>query len=344
MNSPRFAAAQPRRLHQADKDHRDGIRRLPAQGAGARETRGVFMDWRDRLALRSRRQADYAWTVLARVLSCGKGSRASITGNPCERGGRLYAAPASISSGRIEDEKAFLELSAGASALAVVARVVDRTAARRSVRLPVVGLRRHAYPVAPVQERAREARRQVYSHNSGRSAAQGRARRGAASKDSPMILVNVGGRPWTSEGFRASWGKACKKAGIVKVTFNDLRGTAVTRLALVGCSEAEIVTITGHSFATCARSSTSIICTAIRRSPRAPSASSKGLCARADRGQPEQNLQNDLQTVCNSNNKRRGAGPNGCLSWIHIEPCAALLSQLFRQIFQEDVRELCFAA
>ena len=31
------------------------------------------------------------------------------------------------------------------------------------------------------------------------------------------------------------------------MTFNDLRGTAVTRLALVGCSEAEIATITGHS-------------------------------------------------------------------------------------------------
>jgi hypothetical protein len=34
---------------------------------------------------------------------------------------------------------------------------------------------------------------------------------------------------------------------VVGVTFNDLRGSAVTRLALVGCSEAEIATITGHS-------------------------------------------------------------------------------------------------
>jgi hypothetical protein len=49
------------------------------------------------------------------------------------------------------------------------------------------------------------------------------------------------------DGFRASWGKACDKAGIVALTFNDLRGTAVTRLALVGCTEAEIATITGHS-------------------------------------------------------------------------------------------------
>ena len=34
---------------------------------------------------------------------------------------------------------------------------------------------------------------------------------------------------------------------IGRVTFNDLRGTAVTRLAIAGCTEAEIATITGHS-------------------------------------------------------------------------------------------------
>jgi hypothetical protein len=54
-------------------------------------------------------------------------------------------------------------------------------------------------------------------------------------------------RPWTSDGFRASWGKAAHRAGIIGVTFNDLRGTAVTRLALAECTEAEIATITGHS-------------------------------------------------------------------------------------------------
>ena len=41
--------------------------------------------------------------------------------------------------------------------------------------------------------------------------------------------------------------KACKTAGIVGVTFNDLRGTAVTRLALAECTEAEMATITGHT-------------------------------------------------------------------------------------------------
>ena len=41
--------------------------------------------------------------------------------------------------------------------------------------------------------------------------------------------------------------KAVAKSGVVGVTFNDLRGTAVTRLAVAGCTEAEIATITGHS-------------------------------------------------------------------------------------------------
>jgi integrase len=61
-----------------------------------------------------------------------------------------------------------------------------------------------------------------------------------------VILVNSEGRPWTPDGFRVSWRKACAKAGVVGVTF-DLRGTAVTRLALAECTEAEIASITGHS-------------------------------------------------------------------------------------------------
>lgn len=61
------------------------------------------------------------------------------------------------------------------------------------------------------------------------------------------ILATTDGTPWTESGFRASWRKACAKAGVVGVTFHDLRGTAVTRLALAGCTAPEIATITGHS-------------------------------------------------------------------------------------------------
>ena len=69
----------------------------------------------------------------------------------------------------------------------------------------------------------------------------------ATPKRGRLILTNSEGRPWLSDSFRASWRKACKLAGVVGVTFHDLRGTAVSRLALVGATEAEIATITGHS-------------------------------------------------------------------------------------------------
>jgi integrase len=68
-----------------------------------------------------------------------------------------------------------------------------------------------------------------------------------SAKRSTIILTTADGKPWTPDGFRASWRKASAKARVVGVTFNDLRGTAVTRLALAGCTEAEIATITGHS-------------------------------------------------------------------------------------------------
>jgi integrase len=69
----------------------------------------------------------------------------------------------------------------------------------------------------------------------------------ATERLSPIILLTTDGKPWTPDGFRASFAKARDKAGIQDVTFNDLRGTAVTRLAVAGCTEAEIATITGHA-------------------------------------------------------------------------------------------------
>ncbi len=63
------------------------------------------------------------------------------------------------------------------------------------------------------------------------------------------ILRNTRGQPWTSDGFRASWGKAFEEAKLADsdLHFHDLRGTAVTRLALAGCTPIQIRAITGHT-------------------------------------------------------------------------------------------------
>ena len=69
----------------------------------------------------------------------------------------------------------------------------------------------------------------------------------ATRKRALTILTGQRGRTWTSDGFRTEWRKVCDKVGILDVTFHDLRGTAVTRLALAGCTNNEIASITGHS-------------------------------------------------------------------------------------------------
>jgi len=63
---------------------------FPLSALNDRRTRGVFLAWRDKIAAASgRRQADYAWAVLARVLSWSL-NRGLVASTPCERGGRLY--------------------------------------------------------------------------------------------------------------------------------------------------------------------------------------------------------------------------------------------------------------
>lgn len=70
---------------------------------------------------------------------------------------------------------------------------------------------------------------------------------GDEGKDLPeTILLTLRGTPWTSDGFRTSWRRACIAAGVAALTFHDLRGTVVTRLAIAGCSVPQIATITGH--------------------------------------------------------------------------------------------------
>jgi integrase len=47
---------------------------------------------------------------------------------------------------------------------------------------------------------------------------------------------------------RTSWVKACERAGISGLTFHDLRGTAVVRLAIIaGATVPQIAAVTGHS-------------------------------------------------------------------------------------------------
>lgn len=219
---------------------------LPLAALTDKRTRGEFKDWRDRLSLKSRRQADYAWTVLARVLSVAL-DRGWIDNNPCEKGGRLYHGTRADKIWTLEQEQTFL---AGApKPLCEAYMLAVWTGQREGDLLKLTGFAYDGSYIRVTQsktvrrgnvQRTRRIRIRV-------AAPLKKVLDGMAHRPDQRLLLNSDGDPWTENGFRSSWTKACKRLGIVGVTFNDLRGTAVTRLALAGCTEPEIAAITGHA-------------------------------------------------------------------------------------------------
>lgn len=69
------------------------------------------------------------------------------------------------------------------------------------------------------------------------------------AKDTMRIAMNSRKRPrpWTSDGFKATWGKTLARLAIEGVTFHDLRGTFISARAAEGSSVDDIARISGHS-------------------------------------------------------------------------------------------------
>jgi integrase len=176
---------------------------FPLKALTARETRGVFMDWRDKLALKSVRQADYAWTVLALILAWAK-DRGRITVNPCEKGGRLYHGTRAEFVWTIEDEAAFLQHAPIHLHLPLLLALW--TGQRQG---DLLRLTWSAYDGTDIRLRQSKtgARVQIPVGAPLKAALDAMAK----TKRSPTILLTSEGRPWTPDGFRSSWGKACDK-------------------------------------------------------------------------------------------------------------------------------------
>ncbi len=202
-----------------------------------KRARGKFKEWRDSMADKPR-TADFAWMVLARVLSVAK-DRGRITVNQAERGGRIYSA----------DRKEAIWTDAHLERLFAVASEEIKAAVTFAL---WTGQRKADLLKAPwsdydgnhikVKQGKTNARVKILAGGPLRELLD------SMPRISPVILTNKRDTtPWTSDGFNTSWSKAKNKAGCEELTFHDLRGTAVTRLALAGCSVAQIASITGHS-------------------------------------------------------------------------------------------------
>jgi integrase len=200
-------------------------------------TRGLFMDWRDELGKRSPRQADLAWAVLNVAVSWGL-DRGLVPCNPFTKGGSLYHGSRADQIWSLEQEERFLT-SAPCLRLPFLLAVWTGQRQGDLLRLPW-----SAYDGRVINLKQSKGGKRVVIPVGGPL----KAALDAAPNISTLILTN-NGRAWTGSAFRHMWLRACKAAGIKGVTFHDLRGTAVTRLAIAGCTVPEIVAITGHSLA-----------------------------------------------------------------------------------------------
>lgn len=209
---------------------------MPIAALADPQARGVFKAWRDGMAA-TPRKADYAWTTLARVLSVAK-DRGRIGVNPCERGGRLYDAERRDKIWTETDIAAFISVASTGLIAALMLALWTGQRQGDLLRLPW-----SSYDGRHILLRQGKSGTRLKIPAGDRL----REHLDAMRRVGPMILTNASDLPWTSDGFRTSWGKACKRAKIAGLTFHDLRGSAVTRLAMAGCTVPEIGSITGHS-------------------------------------------------------------------------------------------------
>jgi integrase len=209
---------------------------LPLAALADRRIRGEFKTWRGTFAA-TPRKADYAWTTLARLMSFAK-DRGTIGTNPCEKGGRLYAADRTDKFWGESEIAALLAVASEEIKLALVLALWTGQRQGDLLRLPW-----SAYDGSHIRLRQSKGGRRIVMP----AGFPLKALLDAAERRGPIILVNSYGRPWTSDGFRTSWSKTCDRAGVSGLTFHDLRGSAVVRLALAEATVPQIATFTGHS-------------------------------------------------------------------------------------------------
>ncbi|WP_421446319.1 tyrosine-type recombinase/integrase [Agrobacterium tumefaciens] len=199
--------------------------------------RGEFKKWRDSMADKPR-TADYAWTTLARILSFGK-DRGKLSVNIAEKGGRLYSADRTEN---IWTEEHLQKLFAVATTEIKAAVIFALWTGQRKGDLLVAPWSDYDGKNIKVKQSKTGARVKIPCGNELKQILDAMPRR------STVILTNTKKKiPWTSDGFDTSFQKTKAKAGIDDLTFHDLRGTAVTRLAMAGCNNSQIASITGHS-------------------------------------------------------------------------------------------------
>jgi integrase len=216
---------------------------FPIAGLKDRKARGIFLTWRDEIAKSSKRQADYAWQILGRALSWAL-DRGLIDANPCKGGGKLYQGSRAERIWSEADEAAFMAVASPQMRLAM--QLALWTGQRQG---DLLALTWAAYDGKHIRLKQGKTGRFVTIPVAG--ALKSLLSLDLQKSQGGYVMLNpTDGKKWTEDAFRGVWAKEFKRSGLSALTFHDLRGTAVLRLALAGCTVPEIAVITGHSLAT----------------------------------------------------------------------------------------------
>ena len=196
-----------------------------------------LLKWRDEIGKTSLRQADYAWSVFRRVVQFGV-HNGEINQNHLSRPGRLYKADRTDKIWLPDDVGRFLKIANNELRNSLILAL--HTGQRKG---DLIKLSWTHYDGSTLTLRQSKTKRKVCIPVTSTL----KNVLDSMPRIATTILTNTRGLPWTADGFGTSWGKCAKKAGIIDLTFHDLRGTAVTILAEQGSSHLEIASITGHS-------------------------------------------------------------------------------------------------
>jgi integrase len=209
----------------------------PISALTDKEFRKDVLVWRDKIATRTRREADNLVSAIARVLQFGV-DRGEIETNVLANIRRVYHSNRSEKIWLPEHIDAFIKVASVEMCHAMMLGL--HTGQRQG------DIRRFSWG-------AYDGDRITLRQGKGgvlvsvkctvalKQTLDGMEKRG------PLILTTKTGHAFTKRYFAECWQEASEAAGIQDLHFHDLRGTAVTMLFEAGCSVAEVAALTGHT-------------------------------------------------------------------------------------------------
>lgn len=217
---------------------------LPIPALNYSHIRADFLKWRDQLAKKSKRQADYTIAVLSLILSWAL-NRNFIEANHIYKPGRTYHANRSEKIWLPENVSSFLAKATPEIAFALI--LARDTGQRQGDLLKLTWAEFDGKYINVTQSKTKVKVSIPATNELKRILKQVKAKRKKSKVEATTILTRPDGQPWKADHFRHEWRRITKEAGLNNLTFNDLRGTTVTALADADCTIPQISSITGHS-------------------------------------------------------------------------------------------------